>query len=240
MSVADNYKEIVKIMKTCSDTQNLYEVFTDFVKMMAYNISFAVDMTTKDERIKEYETIAKKYTKEQLEGCAQVLALVTSILEQQREDVFGRIYMELGFGDKLKAQEFTPTGISSIMAMLSLDKQSVEGVIKKEGFVSIEDSSCGGGSTIIQAVEELTKIGVNPQSQILVFANDLDFMAVAMCYVQLSLLGIPALIKQQDTLTLMIFSVWYTPFFILGNWYGRLRLRDAFKKMMEVMEEIEE
>lgn len=51
----DEYKEIVKIMKTCADTKNLYEVFTDFIKLMAYDISSVVDLSTKDERVKKYQ-----------------------------------------------------------------------------------------------------------------------------------------------------------------------------------------
>lgn len=129
----DEYKEIVKIMKECTDTKNLYEVFTDFIKLMAYSISSVVDLSTKDERDKNYQDIAKNYTTEQLNSCAEIMALVTSALEKKREDVFGRLYMELGFGDKLKAQVFTPTGISNLMARLSLDEESVKNALKKMG-----------------------------------------------------------------------------------------------------------
>lgn len=233
----DEYKEIVKIMKECTDTKNLYEVFTDFIKLMAYSISSVVDLSTKDERDKQYRDIAKNYTTEQLNSCTEIMALVTSALEKKREDVFGRLYMELGFGDKLKAQVFTPTGISNLMARLSLDEESVKNALKKEGFVTIEDSACGGGSTLIQAVETLTEMGVNPNGQILVFANDLDFTSVAMCYIQLSLLGVPAVIKHQDTLTLETYSTWYTPFFVLGGWDSRLRFKHAFEKMRAIMKD---
>ena len=233
----DEYKEIVKIMKTCADTKNLYEVFTDFIKLMAYDISSVVDLSAKDERVKKYQDIAKKYTAEQLNSCAEIMALVTSALERKREDVFGRLYMELSFGDKLKAQEFTPTGISNLMARLSFDEESVQKALKKDGFVTIEDSSCGGGSTLIQAIEVLKDMGVNPNGQILVFANDLDFNAVAMCYVQLSLLGVPAVIKHQDTLTLETYSTWFTPFFVLDGWDSRLRFKHAFEKMRAIMKD---
>ena len=233
----DEYKEIVKIMKECTDTKNLYEVFTDFIKLMAYSISSVVDLSAKDERDKQYRDIAKNYTTEQLNSCTEITALVTSALEKKREDVFGRLYMELGFGDKLKAQVFTPTGISNLMARLALDKESVENAIKKEGFVMVEDSACGGGSTLIQAIEVLKDMGVNPNSQILVFANDLDFNAVVMCYVQLSLLGVPAVIKNQDTLTLETYSTWFTPFFIWGGWSSRLRLKQTFEKMRAIMKD---
>ena len=78
----DEYKEIVKIMKTCADTKNLYEVFTDFIKLMAYDISSVLDFSTKDERVKKYRDIAKKYTAEQLNSCAEIMTLVTSALEK--------------------------------------------------------------------------------------------------------------------------------------------------------------
>lgn len=46
-----------------------------------------------------------------------------------------------------------------------------------------------------------------------------------MCYIHLSLLGIPAEIYQQNALTQETLDVWYTPFYILDLWKYRLSHR---------------
>ena len=39
-----------------------------------------------------------------------------------------------------------------------------------------------------------------------------------MTYIQLSMLGIPAVVRHQDTLTQETMSTWYTPNYILDLW----------------------
>lgn len=75
-----------------------------------------------------------------------------------------------------------------------------------------------GGATIIALVRTMLKRGYNPQKQLFVICGDLDIKAVQMTYIQLSLLGIPAVVKNQDALTLETKSIWYTPTCPLGIW----------------------
>lgn len=53
---------------------------------------------------------------------------------------------------------------------------------------------------IIAAAKTLKKKGINPQTVLKIVAQDLDWKAVYMCYVQLSLLGLDAVVVQGDTL----------------------------------------
>jgi len=48
-----------------------------------------------------------------------------------------------------------------------------------------------------------------------IVAEDIDLRCVHMCYLQLALAGVPAIIKHQNTLTREKWSVWKTPAFIL-------------------------
>ena len=63
----------------------------------------------------------------------------------------------------------------------------------------------------------LKEKGYNPQKQLLVIAQDLDIKAVHMSYIQLSLLGIPAVVYHMNTLSLEAYSEWKTPFWIINN-----------------------
>lgn len=54
---------------------------------------------------------------------------------------------------------------------------------------------------VIAAAEVLKERGVDYQKKMNVVAQDLDWKSVYMCYLQLGLLGIPAICVQGNTLT---------------------------------------
>lgn len=137
--------------------------------------------------------------------------------------------MMLDFGDKGKAQEFTPFGITQLASRIVLqskeERDKIDNIMHEKGYVTVNDCSCGAGSMIIGYAAMLRNYGYNYQSQLLAFAEDLDEIAVAMCYIQLSLLGIPAIVKRQNTLTLEIYDTWLTPAFIMNSY----KFKDEFK-----------
>lgn len=49
-------------------------------------------------------------------------------------------------------------------------------------------------------------------------ATDIDLKCVYMCYLQLSLYGIPAVVIHGNTLTLEEWSRWFTPVYIAHGW----------------------
>lgn len=66
---------------------------------------------------------------------------------------------------------------------------------------------------------------LNYQQCMHITAVDIDIKAVHMCYIQLSLMGIPAVVIHGNPLTLEEWSSWYTPFHILNGWSSRLENR---------------
>nr|DAZ74261.1 MAG TPA: type I restriction-modification system methyltransferase [Caudoviricetes sp.] len=66
---------------------------------------------------------------------------------------------------------------------------------------SFYEPSTGGGGMIIAAARVLKERGMNPQRCMDVVAQDLDWKAVHMTYLQLSLLGIKATVVQGNSLT---------------------------------------
>lgn len=55
----------------------------------------------------------------------------------------------------------------------------------------------------------------------------IDATAAHMCYLQLSLLGIPAEVVIGNTLTLAVRRTYRTPMWYVGNWQGRLGTADV-------------
>ena len=68
---------------------------------------------------------------------------------------------------------------------------------------------------VIAFAEAMKSLGFNPQKQLIVTCNDLDIKSVYMTYIQLSLLGIPAIVEHMNTLSLEKYSTWKTPGYYL-------------------------
>jgi hypothetical protein len=62
---------------------------------------------------------------------------------------------------------------------------------------------------------------INYNTQLIVTATDVDLKCVHMCFVQLSLYGIPAVVIHGNSITLQDYSHWFTPFYITGGWLRR-------------------
>lgn len=207
-------KEIIKQFEKLAKEKDMWQVYRDFLEITAISISNVCDMGQAKEREKRYMDIAKTYTPEQLNEISKIMALVVLELDKEPRDILGRIFMELGLGNKWTGQVFTPMSVADMMADVTLDKKEIE----DKGYVTVYDSAVGGGVTIIGLIRAMLRQGLNPQKQLLVICGDLDIKAVHMTYIQLSLLGIPAVVKNQNTLTLETKSIWYTPTYIWDLW----------------------
>ncbi|ENE7724980.1 hypothetical protein ABNZ70_004851, partial [Salmonella enterica] len=86
------------------------------------------------------------------------------------------------------------------------------------------------GGMIVAMAEAMLEAGFNPQKQMMVYCVDIDPVAAMMCYIQLSLMGIPAIVATGNSLTVAIKREMATPMFVLGHWHHRWqaeRIRQA-------------
>lgn len=207
-------KEIIKQFKELASTRDLWQVYKDFLEVVAISISNACDKDQALEREQRYLDIIKTYSPEQIWKISDIMGLVVLELSKEPQDVLGRVFMELELGNKWTGQVFTPLNLADLLSTIAFDDEE----IKVKGYMTVTDPAVGGGVTIIGLVRAMIEQGYNPQKQLLVICGDLDIKAVHMTYIQLSLLGIPAIVKNQDALTLETMSVWYTPTYIWDLW----------------------
>ncbi len=189
---------------------NPHQIFNDFLEMSALAISNSVDIKKRDSRESRYIEISRKYTAEELKIFTQILGELTVELENPR-DVLGELLMELEEGNKTKGQYFTPFHICLLKAAIIFDGER----IKKDGYIELNEPSCGGGALIIALFKIIKDKGYNPQYCLKATAGDLDLKSVFMCYIQLSLLGIPAIVQHSNAISGEVFSSWKTPSWIL-------------------------
>lgn len=149
------------------------------------------------EREKSYKDLMSRYELEERCKLRDMFHLLAQALDEEIGDVLGEIYMEAGMGSKYTGQFFTPFHLSELCARTSLTEtiENYNGEV-----ITLNEPSCGGGGMIIAAVKVLLDAGINPQECLRVVAQDLDWKGVYMCYLQLSLLGIRAVVVQGDTL----------------------------------------
>lgn len=195
----DNKKEIIKKINSMSGSQSPYNIFCDWIELMALTIANSlciIHSRTWHDREKRYIQIAEKYSKDDMHNFAHMFAWLVKSLDEKTSDILGEIYMESGCGNKNTGQFFTPYNVSLMTAQASIPND-YDGSYP----LSVNEPSCGGGSMIIAFADVLKRKGFNFQQCMRVVAQDLDWKGVYMCYVQLSLLGIDAVVVQGDTLT---------------------------------------
>lgn len=191
-------KEMVKKIEEISVAHPKYEVFSDWVKMSALSISNSADMVHGElwkKREKEYMGLSEKYSRKQMKGFAELTGILFLALENDMEDVLGRVYMELEISSRHTGQFFTPFHISHMLAAVSV------GDISGEEPLVLHEPSCGGGGMILAVAKVLKERGLDFRRCMRVTAQDIDLKAVYMCYMQLSIIGIKATVLYGNALS---------------------------------------
>lgn len=226
----DVKKQFLKTFNQLTYRHRSWDVWRDFIIMFACSLSNPVDKFHYEEREKRYLKIIKKYNKREQEQFPELAAYVVMALEENPEqDFLGSIFMELNLGDKSNSQFFTPYHVCELMAKVT--EEDVAAVVKEKGYITINDSCCGAGATLIAAINEarkqLEKVNLNFQNHVLVVAQDIDEIVALMCYIQLSLLGVAAYIKVGDVFTQPMSTddngenYWFTMMYFSDVWTMR-------------------
>lgn len=200
-------------MSTFNETaryHNRQEVFSDFLKLSACALENACLKSPAIES--EYMETIKRYEKADAERMAQLLAWVVLGLDKGMHDFLGPIFMELEIGNAKIGQFFTPTPLSRLMGQMVIGDRLSQ--LENSPYITLSEPSCGAGGMVIEFARAMRERGYNPQKQLLADCVDVDPVAARMCYIQLSLLGIPARVVIGNTLTLKFNREMYTPF-----WY---------------------
>lgn len=187
--------ELQRMLNQMSGRYTHYEIFMDWIELVAISISNSLDAIHGDvwcQREEEYKRIFNKYEEKEINQFYEMLGWLVDELETNPRDVLGEAFMKSGLGSDSGGQFFTPFHVSKLLASLGIDKP--------EDTYMLNEPSCGSGGSIIAAALELQKQGINYQNTMKVICQDLDWRCVYMCYVQLSLLGIDAVCVQGDTL----------------------------------------
>jgi len=240
-------KEIVKLFSAFDGSKNRRKIFDDFLVMTACMLSNLGDPIHYDEREKLYMQFAGQYKKNELDIFARMIAEIVNGLEDNPDqDFLGEMYMALDFGSAAAGQFFTPYSVCRCTAALVSDYKVLESKIADQGFVSVTDPACGAGALLVAFCNSCIQHGINPQTQCLAIAQDIDFTVGCMCYIMMSFMGLAGYVVIGDTLCNPLKTrdsrglipvddcsrIWYTPMFMTSElWVGR-RMAAAMDLML--------
>lgn len=237
MQYEQSMKQIKKIIQGMTGKYRAYNIFRDFIVLAACTISNSVDKQQWQKREDMYMDTIKKYERDEANKFAEMLALMTLAYESRMGDFVGELYMSLEFGNKDVGQFFTPYPVSQMMSQLVYSQK------KDDDVITLNEPACGSGGMIVAFAETMRIDKRNYQTDLKVVCNDLDYDAVRMCYVQLSLLGIDAIVEQRNTLAPLDVppgEIWFTPMHLLNIHRDKqTQTNDKTKRMLQAIRELE-
>lgn len=232
----DHQKNFLKIFNGLAGKHSRWEIWQDFVYLTAIEISNSTDKVNAPERTKSYQTIVSKYSKEEHDGIAAMLAEVILGMEQNSDqDFLGSLYMLCELGNDDVGQFFTPYDVCRCMAEITFDPKLHPDM---EGFISVSDPACGAGATLLAFLNICKRRNICYHDKLLVVAQDIDLTVGLMCYIQLSFMGCAGYVVIGNTITDPATSydprgllpagpqsrIWYMPFFSTDIWYMRRQI----------------
>ena len=217
-------KRIIKEINNF-ESNDIWEIYNDFLMISAENFRRLLD---KDFNI--HHNIYDKYSNVEINSFNKMLIVLDELLQNDKKDHLGDLLMELEMANKLNGQFFSPFDISLISSMLGISKDEVDIKIKEKGYITLHEMSVGGGAIVIAVAKLLSEWGYNPKENLLVVCNDLDKKAINASYIQFTLLNIPAIILEMDTLTQEIKDSWKT----IGYYRKYKEFNNEFKEIENI------
>lgn len=225
-------KEYVNTVEKMCGKYSAWEIWSDFISMSAISLSNSWDLEQMAEREKIYLQIVKKYDKKDLEiFCGLMARLVMDLEKCTEQDILGEVYQNLSMNSKINAQYFTPYYLSRMMAQMIIGTECLE-----DTPIFINEPACGSGANLIATANAMREKGVDYQKEVYFVAQDIDPLVAKMCYIQMSLLGMPGIVIVGNTLNSpMQGDYWLTPFHFLFGTSILRRYKEKREENVEVL-----
>jgi hypothetical protein len=207
------------------------EVFRDFVTLTASELDL-VRIHSPESRAR-CSQITARYKPADIDRMHTLFALLVQALSEAHQDFLGSVYMELELGADEMGQYFTPHHVSSLLAQLAAGELLAQ--LKSCPYISLQEPTSGAGGMIIAFAEIMLGAGLNPATQLQAITIDIDLLAADMTFVQLSLLGIPAIVNTGNTLTLQMSLARHTPVWFFNDWPERIQSHERVQAMRAFM-----
>ena len=199
-------KEFLSKLQGLSHSRSQHRVFSDWLEVTAvsmHQLPYHSGNLQKDEAFERLEAIymerIKPYTREELITFRAMMQIVLTVHHSSSGDFLGEIAGEADLLNARGGQFFTPYRICQLIAGVSLS--DIRGGVEKKGVVIISDPAVGAGALIMASAEEIAKQGIDPCAHVQFDCTDVSRDAFNMAYIQLSALGLQAVVHHGNTIT---------------------------------------
>ncbi len=211
---AGSARDFIRIVHELREDRSYREIFEDFLELSycALAKTAALSLEDADALERRYMKVAGTRDRAFIEAMPELLALAaTALNDPDGCDFLGDVAADLGTLNGEAGQFFTPFEVSKMMATIILGDAGR--TIDAKGYITIDEPTAGAGGVILAAASILGHGGHDASRQMFVRATDISLTAFKMCYVQLALRDIPAMVVHGDTLRLSVWDRRYTPAF---------------------------
>ncbi|TCQ74747.1 N-6 DNA methylase [Ochrobactrum sp. BH3] len=223
----------MKLFETFRYKHDLYGVFSDWCECAAIAMSNAADLTRFEKREARYLEIVRKYEKPELLIFTDIMGEVTLAMEEKPQDVLGTVFHALELHNTARGQFFTPYSICSMMARMTMGtRDELQQKLHERGFICAQEPAVGAGAMVIALAEAIRDMEINYQQCLHVTAIDIDPRAVHMSYIQFTLMHIPAVVLQGNSLSMVFQEQWHTLAHVMGNWSRKLAQSELAKQTL--------
>ena len=212
--------DIIKRIDSAIYRIGKYQLITDVLECGAISIANTVDLANRAEREEQYLKIMGKYHPDEQKIVAEVFTMIYKLLSSvvydngRFDDYLGELFMRCNQGNSGTGQFFTPYHVSKLMAKMTIGGDALKRAEKDE-VITVNDPCCGGGGMLMAALDVLKNdYHINYTRNCFIDCGDIDRRCVYMTYLQLSLAGVPAIVKHQDAISRELWSVWRTPAYV--------------------------
>lgn len=151
------------------------DVLRDFISFCALEISTLTDPVHL-ERAEELRTLLERYSLEEREAFSQTFQKLSQIAAGNVSqgiypDLLGAIYLECRANNNALKQDFSPWGIADLLGQLTTCRRTE---LPPEGYLTLNDCTCGSGILLLGAVQKFADKGGNPSEQLVIQATDVD------------------------------------------------------------------
>lgn len=185
----DTYRSIIERIARYKSSS--VTVFADFCRMAACALAAG-------SREDEYFEAIKTYNKEELLELSKALGLLIQEMEANPfTDILGPYYLEVAShsSKQTRGEFYTPPEICKMMARITIDTNAI---IEKGQPFTINEPACGAGAIMLAVAEGFAPKHVD---LVRVTCHDINPVAVDMCYINMTLWGVPAKIIQGNVLS---------------------------------------
>lgn len=223
MKENDYSKRFEQIIRSFPGGLSAWQVFNDFLSLSTATFANSVPTPEREKREKDYLSLINRYGKKEQELFVELFSVFVMAMEENpKQDFLGSMYHRLDLHQEQKGQFFTPYHISEFMSKIQVDKTALQEEIERKGYISVSDPACGAGAMLIAFANVVREENINYQKYVYFEAQDIDRTAGLMCYLQLAVLGCPAVIIIGDSLAKPGMhpdnEILYTPFYYLNHW----------------------